>query len=149
MDCRVAVLVSLAGLGAFVCAGCCPVTPGPTGPTASFSGDLRAGGVSFHDYPPPDGTTQMDVVVTWSDQAIQLRLMLIDPDCDPQQRDDCRRFTDILGPAPTGASPTIRTIATNQGPTAGPRMRFAIVNESAERSTAYTMSVAPRRAGCT
>jgi hypothetical protein len=143
------VLVPLAGLGAFLCAGCCPVTAGPTGPTTSFSGDLRAGGVSFHDYPPPDGTTQMDVVVTWSDPAVALRLMHIDPDCDPQQRDDCRRFSDILGPAPFGAPSSIRTIATNQGPTAGPRMRFAIVNESTERSITYTMSIEPRRAGCT
>lgn len=134
---------------ALVCAGCgCPTMSGPTGPAATNSGSVSAGGLTVHDYPPPSGTTQMEVVVQWGDPAIQLRLMWIDPDCDPLARDDCRRFSDPIGPFSTGPAMTIRVTATNQGPAAGPVMRFVVLNLSDVAAT-YTMTVAPRQAGCT
>lgn len=129
-------------------AGCCPTTSGPTGPIATFSGTVGAGGQSVHDYPPPDGTTQMEVIVQWNDPQMQLRLMWIDPECDPLARDDCRRFSDPIGPFSTGPATTITVTAANQGPAAGPRMRFVVLNVS-DRPAAYTLTVAPRQAGCT
>jgi hypothetical protein len=129
--------------------GCrCPTISGPTGPTATLSSSVSARGQMVHDYAPPSGTTQMEVVVVWNDPGIELRLMWIDAECDPLARDDCRRFSDPIGPFPMGPATTIRVTATNQGPAAGPRMRFVVVNLSDAAAT-YSLSIAPRQAGCT
>jgi hypothetical protein len=129
--------------------GCgCPTMSGPTGPSATLSSSVSARSQAVHDYAPPPGTTQMEVVVEWNDPAIQLRLMWIDAECDPLARDDCRRFSDPIGPLAMGPATTIRVTATNQGPAAGPQMRFVVVNLSDATAT-YTLSIAPRQAGCT
>ena len=134
---------------AALAAGCgCPTMSGPTGPTATFSDSVNAAGQKVHDYAPPGGTTQMEVVVQWSDAQIQLRLMWIDAECDPLTREDCRRFSEPLGPFPMGPATTIRVTATNQGPAAGSRMRFVVLNLS-DRAASYTMTIAPHQAGCT
>jgi hypothetical protein len=139
------VAIALAALSA----GCgCPTMSGPTGPTATFSDTVNRQGQKVHDYPPPRGTTQMEVVVQWSDPDVELRLMWIDADCDPLARDDCRRFSEPVGPFSTGPATTIRVTAANQGPAAGPRMRFVVLNLS-DRAAAYTMTISPRQAGCT
>jgi hypothetical protein len=118
------------------------------GLTATFADTVSAAGQKVHDYSPPGGTTQMEVVVQWSDPEIQLRLLWIDAECDPLARDDCRRFSEPVGPFPTGPPTVIRVTAANQGPAAGPRMRFVVMNPS-DRAAAHTMTVAPHQAGCT
>jgi hypothetical protein len=143
---RLIVLVSCTPL-LLVAAGCCPTTAGPTGPTATFSG-TAAGVLVFHDFPNPSGTTQMDVVLTWSDRDVQLRLFWVDATCNPIEQQDCRRFSDPIG-SPPNSTGTISVIAANQGPAEGPRMRFVVQNITTDRPASYSLTVAPRRAGCT
>jgi hypothetical protein len=128
-------------------AACCPTTSGPTGPTATFSGAL-AGALTFHDYPPPAGTTQMDVIVTWADADADVRLFWMDPGCHPIEQEGCQRYTEAIGRT-SSTPPTIDVIATNQGPAAHPRMRFVLENRTPERSVSYTLTVQPWQAGCT
>jgi len=131
-----------------IAAGCCPTTAGPTGPTATFSGTVAGGAQVFHDFPNPPGTTQMDVIVTWTDRDVQVRLFWIESSCNPIERQDCRRFSDPIG-SPSSSAATISVIATNQGPAEGPRMRFVVENITTDRPASYSLTVAPRRAGCT
>jgi hypothetical protein len=147
---RAAVLAVIPLAASLMTTGCgCPVTAGPTGPTASLSGTVAAGDKSVQDYAPPQDTTQMEVIVRWNDPSIPLRLQWIDANCNPLERDDCRAFSEPIGPFPNSTEALIRITATNQGPAAGPRMRFVVLNGSADRETSYTMTIAPRQAGCT
>jgi hypothetical protein len=141
-------VVLLFPLCSILSVACCPTTSGPTGPTATFTGTIAGAVPGVHDFMNPPGTSQMEVVVTWSDPDVDLRVSWVDSSCDPTTRDDCRRFSDPIGPLP-GTSRIIRTIATNQGPAAGPRMRFVITRTTPGPDAAYSLTVAPHQAGCT
>jgi hypothetical protein len=129
-------------------AACCPTTSGPTGPAAAFGGTLDGAALTFHDYPPPAGTTQMDVIVTWAEAEADVRLFWMDPGCHPIEQEGCQRYTQAIGRT-SQTPPTIDVIATNQGPAAHPRMRFVLENRSPGRSASYTLTVRPWQAGCT
>jgi hypothetical protein len=143
----VAVLgASMASIGYAACGACSP--SGPTGPAASYTGSVMAAGVAFHDFAPPPGTTQMDVEVQWTPAQVAVRFIHGDPNCDPVQTSGCRAFTDPIGPFPN-ANGEIRSIITNQGEMAGPRMRLVLRNLDIEQTANYTLTIRPVRAGCT
>jgi hypothetical protein len=128
--------------------GCACSPSGPTGPAASYTGSVMAAGVAFHDFAPPSGTTQMDVEVQWTPAQVAVRFIHGDPNCDPVQTSGCRAFTDPIGPFPN-TNGEIRSIITNQGQMAGPRMRLVLRNLDTEQTAAYTLTIRPVRAGCT
>ena len=143
---RALLAVAIGVIGQAGCGVCSPM--GPTGPMVTYTGTIEDGAVVFHDFPPPPQTTQMDVEVRWTPATVNLRFIHGHPDCDPMQTVDCRAFTDPIGPFPNTFG-EIRSIITNQGQMAGPRMRLVLRNLDAGQTATYTLTIAPKRAGCT
>jgi hypothetical protein len=100
----------------------------------------------FHDLVVPSGTDSVDVQVQWTAAGAQLRLIQIDPDCDPAQDSACRRLTDPLGPAPNSPQ-SIPGYGSHQGANASGRVRFVLQNFTPDVATPYTMTLTPRRHG--
>lgn len=133
--------------GALALAGCSKCPPaGPSGAAATVSGIVAAQSVVFHDFAPPPNTDSLDITVTWTPTAVELRLIQIDPACDPTVA-ECRRLSDPSGPRP-GTTGVINGYGNSQGTSAGPRLRFMIQNLTVDREANYTMTMLPKRHGC-
>jgi hypothetical protein len=127
--------------------GCVKCNPGgPTAPAVSFSGAVAAAGLVFHDVVVPDHTDGVDLTVAWTSADTQLRVIQIDPGCDPVQRTDCPVFSDPAQPRP-GAPGEIVTRLNHQGSAMLGRVRFVIRNVDGPAAS-YTAKATPERNGC-
>ena len=126
-------------------AGCCPTTAGPTAPAASYSGTLAPGEFQFYDADTPSTTTQINLDFTLNSTAIPLRIRRIDPACLPAEGDSCQNFYDATTPPrPEGVLRFGNGLQVH-----GSRTRIVLQNMSATETLTYSVTIAPRRAGCT
>lgn len=138
-------LMVIAGTVMLTACSNCPPT-GPSGAAAMASGTVAGESVAFHDFAPPPDTDSVDITVTWTPTSVELRLIQVDPTCDPTAG-ECRRLSDPAGPRP-GSAGVINGYGSNQGPNAAARLRFMIQNLTADRGATYTMTMTPKRHGC-
>jgi len=126
-------------------AGCCSSIAGPTAPAASYSATLAPGEFRFYDAAIPSSTTQINLDFTLDSATIPLRLRQVDPSCLPSESDGCRSFYDAtLPPRPPGVLRFGNALQPN-----GTQTRIVLQNMSPTESVAYTITIAPHRAGCT
>ena len=143
VTCTVAVLLT-SGLG-LLAAGCCPTVAGPTSPAASYSMTLTPGEVRFFDADTPESTTQINLTFRIELQDAPLRLRQIDPGCVPRPGDECQNFYDTtLTPRPSGVVQFGNGLQPH-----GSRTRVVLENPSSDRAVAVSLTIEPRRAGCT
>jgi hypothetical protein len=141
-QCPVFVLAFGAAVGA---AGCCPTVAGPTAPLASYSATLAPGEFRFYDADTPASTTQINLDFTLNSATVPLRLRQIDPSCLPAPDDTCQSFSDTTTPPrPAGVLRFGNTLQPH-----GSRTRIVLQNMSSTETLTYTVTVEPRRAGCT
>jgi hypothetical protein len=126
-------------------AGCCPTTAGPTAPAAAYSATLAPGELQFYDANTPSTTTQIDLDFTLNSTTIPLRIRQIDPTCLPAAGDSCQNFYDATTPPrPDGVLRFGNGLQVH-----GLRTRIVLQNMSATETLTYSVTIAPRRAGCT
>jgi hypothetical protein len=124
---------------------CCPTTAGPTAAVASYSATLAPGELQFYDADTPASTTQINLDFTLNSTTIPLRLRQIDPSCLPAVDDACQSFYDaVMPPRQTGVLRFGNTLQPH-----GLRTRVVLQNTSSTESVTYTVTIEPRRAGCT
>lgn len=128
------------------CDDCAPT--GPSGAAVQFSGTVAGGGLTFHDVVVPADTDSVDVTVQWTPAEASLRLIQIDPSCDPTQNSACQRLSDPAGPTPGGSPTTISRSLNHQGQAATGRVRFMLENLTAGVSASYSGNATPKRHGC-
>jgi hypothetical protein len=143
IGCLAACCLTIAlGLGS---AGCCPSTAGPTAPAASYSDTLAPGEFRFYDADTPSSTTQIDLDFSLNSSTIPLRIRQIDPACLPAAGDSCQNFYDATTPArPAGVLRFGNGLQVH-----GARARIVLQNMSTTETLTYSVTIAPRRAGCT
>lgn len=129
--------------------GCskCP-TAGPSGPAIEFAGSIAGGGLVFHDVVVPSNTDSVNVDVQWTPAEAQVRLIQIDPTCDPTQNPACERLTDPQGPRPNSSPTIINGYLGFQTRTQTGRVRFVLQNPTADIGATYSAVATPRRHGC-
>jgi hypothetical protein len=128
-----------------VSAGCCPAPAGPTAPAASYSGTLAPGELQFYDADTPSTTTQVNLDFTLNSTTIPLRIRQVDPACLPTGEDTCRNFYDAT--IPPRSDGVLRF--GNGLQVHGSRTRIVLQNMSGSEALTYSVTIAPRRAGCT
>jgi hypothetical protein len=125
--------------------GCCPSVAGPTAPLTSHSDTLRPGEFKFYDADTPPSTTQINLDITLNSNTIPLRLRQIDPSCLPTTDDNCQNFYDATTPPrPAGVLRFGNTLQPH-----GSRTRVVLQNGSLTETMTYSITIEPRRAGCT
>ena len=143
----------VAGLGIAVAVGAalsaaacgCPTTAGPTAPIVSVSATLAPGEFRYLDTETPSDTTQINLQFTVSSVTAPLRIRQIDPSCVPTAGDSCQSLREQnLTPRPAGVNSFGSTLGV-----VGARTRVVVQNMSADETITITMSIEPRRAGCT
>ena len=128
-----------------ISAGCGPTTAGPTAPAAGYSDTLAPGEFEFYDADTPSDTTQINLAFTLNSTTVPLRIRQIDPTCLPSARDDCGNFYDAtMPPRPDGVLRFGNGLQVH-----GSRTRIVLQNMSATEVLTYSVTIAPRRAGCT
>jgi len=76
--------------------------------------------------------------------AIPLRVRQIDPSCMPSDNDGCRSSYDVtMPPRPSGVLRFGSTLQPN-----GTQTRIVLQNMSSAETVTYTITITPRRAGC-
>lgn len=144
---KVVILVGvlLPGVTSSACGVCSP--GGPSAQPITFSGTIRGSGLVFHDIAVPPDTDSITVGVQWSPTDAEVRLIQIDPNCNPTQTASCDPRTDPQGPAPN-SSQTIVGYLSHQGANATGRVRFVLQNLTADVAATYTAIATPQRHGC-
>ena len=123
----------------------CPTVAGPTAPAASNTVTLAPGDLQYFDADTPQSTTQIDLTFRIDAESAPIRLRQIDPGCVPAANDACQTYYDAVLPArPSGVVQFGNTLQPF-----GPRTRIVLQNPSADSALALTLTVEPRRAGCT
>ena len=126
-------------------AGCCSTIAGPTAPAASYSATLAPAEFRFYDAATPSSTTQVNLDFMLDSAAIPLRVRQIDPSCMPSENDGCRSYYDVTTPPrPSGVLRFGSTLQPN-----GTKTRLVLQNMSSAETVTYTITITPRRAGCT
>lgn len=142
---RASLTIVLASGVAVSSAGCCSSMAGPTAPAASYSAMLAPGEFRFYDAAIPSSTTQIDLDFTLDSAAAALRLRQIDPACLPSASDGCESFYDAtIPPRQAGVLRFGNTLQPN-----GTQTRIVLQNVSSSETVTYTITITPRRAGCT
>jgi hypothetical protein len=130
---------------AVAAAACCQTDAGPTAQLASYSSTLGPGEFRFYDADTPASTTQINLDFTLNSTSVPLRLRQIDPFCLPTPDDTCQSFSDTTTPPrPAGVLRFGNTLQPH-----GSRTRIVLQNMSSTETLTYTVTIEPRRAGCT
>jgi hypothetical protein len=142
---RASLAIVLASGVAVSSAGCCSSMAGPTAPAASYSATLAPGEFRFYDAAIPSSTTQIDLDFMLDSATVSLRLRQIDPSCVPSASDECQSLYDAtIPPRPAGVLRFGNTLQPR-----GTQTRIMLQNVSSSDSATYTITITPRRAGCT
>ena len=130
---------------ALVLSGCCPSRSQQTGVPVVLTGAIGPRGIAVHDFSPPPQTTQSDVILSWTSGSLHFSELV--PTCPSGQEDHCVRLTDPIGARETTPR-ELRLIVTNQRPENRNEMKFLLENQ-ADETASYTLTIVPRSAGCT
>ena len=137
--------IALAAGVSLAAVGCCPSVSGPSAPAASYSGRLAPGEFQFYDADTPSSTTQINLDFSLDSTTIPLRLRQIDPSCMPAAEDACVNFYDsTMSTRPAGVLRFGNALQPH-----GSRTRIVLQNMSPSETVAYSVTIAPHRAGCT